>query len=235
VEQRRIKAAGEKASKPPKEYGMVSVSLGDGFSKIFHDLAVDSIVDGGQTMNPCIEDIQKAVDKINANTVFVLPNNGNIILAAQQVAGLSDKQVLVIPTKNVAMGIAAVVAFQPDLSPDENAKRMEEAAQRVRTGTVTYAVRDSDFENLHISEGDIIGLLNGRVTLKASDIQQVALELVNSLVTSEDGLITVYYGADTPQPDAERLCDEIATRYPDCDVEVHKGGQPLYYYLISVE
>ena len=141
----------------------------------------------------------------------------------------------IFPTKNVAMGIAAVVAFQPDLSPVENAKRMEEAAQRVRTGTVTYAVRDSDFENLHISEGDIIGLLNGRVTLKASDIRQVALELVDSLVTSEDGLITVYYGADTPQPDAERLGDEIAARYPDCDVEVHKGGQPLYYYLISVE
>jgi uncharacterized protein len=235
IEQRRVNTAGKNTAKPPKDYGMVSVSLGDGFSKIFQDLAVDSIVDGGQTMNPCIEDIQKAVDRINANTVFVLPNNGNIILAAQQVAGLSNKQVLVIPTKNVAMGIAAVVAFQPDLSPDENAKRMEEAAQRVRTGTVTYAVRDSDFENLHISEGDIIGLLNGHVTFKATNIHDVAMDLIHALVTDDDGLITVYYGADTPQTDAQQFGSEVAALFPDCDVEVHKGGQPLYYYLISVE
>jgi uncharacterized protein len=235
VEQRRNNTIGKNAEKPPKDYGMVSVSLGDGFTKIFSDLAVDSIVDGGQTMNPCIEDIQKAVDRINANTVFVLPNNGNIILAAQQVAGLSNKQVIVIPTKNVAMGIAAVVAFQPDLSPEENARRMDEAAQRVRTGTVTYAVRDSDFENLHISEGDIIGLHNGRVSFKASTVHDVAMQLIDVLVTGDDGLITIYYGADTTPEDAAKLGEEISALHPDCDVEVHRGGQPLYYYLISIE
>ena len=223
------------ASEPPKPYGMVSVSLGEGFSSILKDLQVDAIVEGGQTMNPSIEDLQKAIDSVNAETIFVFPNNGNVILAANQAAQISDKNVIVIPTKNVAMGIAAAVAFQPDLSAEENAARMEEAAQRVRTGTITYAVRDSEFEDMHINEGDIIGLHNGKVAYKADNVHDVAIELVKAIVTEDDGLITVYYGADTKEEDAQALAEEIGEMCPDCDVEVHAGGQPLYYYLIAVE
>ncbi|MBE5786801.1 MAG: DAK2 domain-containing protein [Clostridiales bacterium] len=239
VEQRRenLRMKEEKAkTEPPKPYGMVSVSLGEGFSHILRDLQVDAVVEGGQTMNPSIEDLAKAINSVNAETVFVFPNNGNIILAAQQAAELcEDKNVQVLPTKNVAMGIAAAVAFQPELPVEENARRMNEAAQRVRTGTITYAVRDSEFENMHISEGDIIGLHNGAVTMKSDNTRDVALALVKDIVTDDDGLITVYYGADTKEEDANALAAEIEEMYPDCDVEVHSGGQPLYYYLISVE
>ena len=238
LETRRLKEQAEAEQhrkEPPKPYGMVSVSLGEGFSSILKDLQVDAIVEGGQTMNPSIEDLSKAIESVNAETVFVFPNNGNIILAAQQAAKISDKNVVVIPTKNVAMGIAAAVAFQPDLSAEENAARMDEAAQKVRTGTITYAVRDSDFEDMHIAEGDIIGLHNGKVEFKSDSVHDVALELLKAIVTEDDGLITVYYGADTKEEDAEALGAEIEELYPDCDVEVHAGGQPLYYYLLAVE
>jgi len=235
AETRRQKEAEKAQAEPPKDYGMVSVCQGEGFASILKDLGVDCIVEGGQTMNPAIEDLEKAISSINAKTVFVLPNNGNVVLAAQQAAELSDKNVLVIPTKNVAMGIAAVISFQPDLSPDENAQNMNEAAQRVRTGMITYAVRDSEFEDLHITEGDIIGLHNGAVSVRSNDVHEVALELIRSIVCEDDSLITVYYGADTKQQDAEALGEELQEMYPGCDVEVMYGGQPLYYYLLSVE
>ncbi len=238
LQMRRAKEESEaaaSATEPPKPYGMVSVSLGEGFSSILKDLQVDAIVEGGQTMNPSIEDLQKAIDSVNAETIFVFPNNGNVILAANQAAQISDKNVIVIPTKNVAMGIAAAVAFQPDLDAQENAARMEEAAQRVRTGTITYAVRDSEFEDMHICEGDIIGLHNGKVAYRADNVHDVAIELVKAIVTEDDGLITIYYGADTKEEDAQALAGEIGELCPDCDVEVHAGGQPLYYYLIAVE
>ena len=183
-----------KQEQPQSDYGMVAVSLGEGFSQIFKDLSVDHIVEGGQTMNPSIEDILGAVDAVNAKTVFVLPNNSNVILAATQAAELSDKNVIVIPTKNVAMGIGAVVAFQPDLDPDGNAANMTEAANRVKTGQITFAVRDSTFEGKEIREGDIIGIYNGKIQVVGSDVHDVALELMKILVTDEDELITVYYG-----------------------------------------
>lgn len=230
-EERKAKQSAEN----PREFGMVSVSLGDGFSKIFKDLGVDAIVDGGQTMNPSIEDLEKAVASIPAKTIFVLPNNGNIILAARQVAEMTDKEVVVLPTKNVAMGIAAVVAFQPDFSKEENEQRMNEAAEKVRTGTITMAVRDSDIDDLHIKSGSIIGLHNGEVTVNGKSIEDTALELMRQIVTEDDGLITVYHGMDTSEEDAQALGERIAALYPLCDVEVHQGGQPLYYYLLSVE
>jgi len=235
AETRRQKQAEKAQLEPPKEFGMVSVAQGDGFASILKDLGVDVIVEGGQTMNPAIEDLEKAISAINAKNIFILPNNGNVVLAAQQAAELSEKNVLVIPTKNVAMGIAAVVAFQPDLSPEENAQAMNEAAQHVRTGMITYAVRDSEFEDMHISEGDIIGLHNGAVSVRSKDIHEVAMELIKAIVGEEDSLITIYYGADTKKEDAEALCAELQDMYPDCDVEVMYGGQPLYYYLLSVE
>ncbi len=232
LEQRREK---EKESTPPKPYGMVAVALGDGFSRILRDLGVDAIVEGGQTMNPSIEDLQRAMDEVNAETVFVFPDNGNVILAAQQAAEISSHRVVIIPTKNVAMGIAGVIAFNPEASVEENTERMEEAAQRVRTGTITYAVRDSDFEDMHITQGDIIGLNNGKVTDRGSCVRDVALKLMAEIVTEDDGLITLYYGQETKPEEAEALAAELETLYPDCDVEVQCGGQPLYYYLIAVE
>ncbi len=240
VQQRRDNMAKENTeqgeAQPPKDFGMVAVSLGEGFNQIFKDLAVDQIVEGGQTMNPSIEDLSAAIAKVNAKCVFILPNNGNVILAAHQAAELTeDKQVLVIPTKNVAMGIAAAVAFQGEVSAEDNAKRMDESAQRVRTGTVTYAVRDSEFEDLHIKQGDIIGLYNGKIVVAGSNIHDVAYDLMQQIVTEDDELITVYFGKEIKQDDAQQLTDQIADRYDECDVEMHDGGQPLYYYLISVE
>ena len=214
---------------------MVAVSMGDGFSQIFRDLTLDHIVEGGQTMNPSIEDILEAINQVNAKCVFVFPNNGNVVLAAQQAAELSEKEVYVVPTKNVAMGIAAAVAFQPEMSGEENAKRMEEAAQRVKTGMVTYAVRDSEWNGVHIKAGDIIGLHNGAIAYSGSNIPDVVRELMKSVVTEDDELITVYYGADVQEADAQAIADEIQEHYENCDVECHMGGQPLYYYLISVE
>ncbi|MEG1472289.1 MAG: DAK2 domain-containing protein [Clostridia bacterium] len=240
VQQRRDhqSEAAEKAAAitPEKEFGMVAVSLGEGFNHIFADLTVDQVVEGGQTMNPSIEDLFEAIQKTHAKTVFVLPNNGNVILAAQQAAEIcEDKKVFVIPTKNVAMGIAAAVAFQPDQSAQDIAAHMDEAAQRVRTGSVTYAVRDTDMDSLHIKEGDIIGLYNGKIQTVGSSIHDVTRNLMKDIVTSDDELITVYYGKDVHEADAQALTDELTGMYGDCDVEMQMGGQPLYYYLVSVE
>ncbi|MEG2185896.1 MAG: DAK2 domain-containing protein [Clostridia bacterium] len=240
VQQRRDhqSEAAEKAAAitPEKEFGMVAVSLGEGFNHIFADLTVDQVVEGGQTMNPSIEDLFEAIQKTHAKTVFVLPNNGNVILAAQQAAEIcEDKKVFVIPTKNVAMGIAAAVAFQPDQNAQDIATHMDEAAQRVRTGSVTYAVRDTDMDSLHIKEGDIIGLYNGKIQTVGSSIHDVTRDLMKDIVTSDDELITVYYGKDVHEADAQALTDELTGMYGDCDVEMQMGGQPLYYYLVSVE
>jgi DAK2 domain fusion protein YloV len=240
VQQRRDNIAIAKANgasiEPLKDFGIVAVSLGEGFNQIFKDLAVEQIVEGGQTMNPSIEDISAAIVRVNAKCVFILPNNGNVILAAQQAAEMTeDRRVIVIPTKNVAMGIAAAVAFQGEADADENARRMEDSAQRVRTGTVTYAVRDSAIDDIVIKQGDIIGLYNGKVAVAGNNVHDVAFELMQKIVTDDDELITVYYGKDVSHNDAQVLTDEITERFGDCDVEIHMGGQPLYYYLISVE
>ncbi|MGI6699951.1 MAG: DAK2 domain-containing protein [Christensenellales bacterium] len=218
-----------------KKYGIVSVSLGDGFRAIFKDLGVDQIVDGGQTMNPSIENLEQAINAIHAENIFILPNNGNVFLAAKQAAELSGKKVSVLPTKNVAMGIAAIIAFEEDLDIQANEERMNEAAERVRTGTITFAVRDSEFEGLHISEGSIIGLNNGHVTVCTDSKETAALELMKQIVTDDDSVITVYYGQDTPEEEAQVLGQMIADSYDHCDVDVQNGGQPLYYYLLSVE
>ena len=240
AEARKAKEAAAVPAEPApsaerKAYGMVTVSMGKGFSNIFRDLTVDAIVEGGQTMNPSIEDLQKAIEGVNADTVFVFPNNGNVVLAAQQAAELCDNRVIVIPTKNVAMGIAAAVAFQPDSTPEENEAHMTQAAEMVRTGTITYAVRDSEYEDLHIKQGDVIGLSNGKVSESGSSIHDVAVSLAKHIVTDDDSLITLYYGEDTKEEDARQLADEFEELYPDCDIELQSGGQPLYYYLIAVE
>ncbi len=218
-----------------KPCGMVAVSLGEGFSRIFRDLGVDCIVEGGQTMNPSIDDILQAIRHVHAETVYVFPNNGNVILAAQQAAELAEETVYVIPTKNVAMGIAAAVAFQPDADGSQNAQRMEEAAQHVKTATITYAVRDSENNGVVIHEGDYIGLSNGKIAYAGEDIDETVDNVMQSLMNDDDELITVYYGSDVTEDEARKVADRISENWPDCDVECLAGGQPLYYYLISVE
>ena len=235
AEEKKRQEEAEKAEQPLKEYGMVAVSLGEGFSGIFGDLGVDHIVEGGQTMNPSIEDILDAVEKVGAKNVFVLPNNSNVILAASQAAELSERNVVVLPTKNVAMGIGAVIAFNPEASVEENREAMTAAAEQVKTGQITFAVRDTVFEDKEIKEGDIIGIHNGRIEVVGKSIHDIALELVKHVVEDGDSLITIYYGQDTQQEDADALGAEVAEMFSDLDVEVQYGGQPLYYYLISAE
>ena len=235
AEQKRQEEEAAQEAEPLKDYGMVAVSLGEGFSSIFSDLGVDHIVEGGQTMNPSIEDILDAVSGVGAKTVFVLPNNSNVILAASQAAELAEVDVVVLPTKNVAMGIGAVIAFNPEASVEENRETMTAAAEQVKTGQVTFAVRDTVFEDKEIKEGDIIGIHNGRIETVGQSIHDIALDLVGHVVEDGDSLITVYYGQDTEEADAQALGDEVAAQFPDLDVEVQYGGQPLYYYLISAE
>ena len=225
----------ETVSQPEKKYGFVAVSLGSGFSRFFQDLNVDKIVEGGQTMNPSVDDLLNAINQVNAECIFILPNNGNVIFAANQAAELSSRDVRVIPTKNVAMGIAAAIAFQNDNDPDENMQRMNEAAQHVKTAMVTYAIRDSEYNGIEIKQGDIIGLHNGQIEFSGHSVRDVVLEMMKEIITDEDELITVYYGADVSEEDAKNIAEEIESQYEDCDVEYHNGGQPLYYYLISVE
>jgi len=223
------------APEPRKKYGMVAISMGDGFTSFFQDLNIDQIVAGGQTMNPSVDDILSAIGKVPAEHIFVLPNNGNIIFAANQAAKMSECDVKVLPTKNVAMGIAAAIAFQEELEPDEVYSRMCEAAEHVKTATITYAIRDSEYNGIEIKQGDIIGLHNGQIEFSGKQVEEVAVETVRSVVDDEDELITVYYGGDITEADAEALSSRLAEEYPQCDVEYHNGGQPLYYYLISVE
>ena len=222
-------------NEPAKKYGFVAVSMGAGFSQFFHDLNVDRIVEGGQTMNPSVDDLLCAVNHVNAECVFILPNNGNVVFAANQAAELSKKDVRVIPTKNVAMGIAAAIAFQGDLDVEENLSRMNEAAQHVKTATVTYAIRDSEYNGIAIKQGDYIGLLNGQITCSRNNVHDIVLEIMDQIMTDEDELITVYYGADISEDEAKSVAEELEEKYDACDVECHSGGQPLYYYLISVE
>ena len=236
AEQQRMQEEAAKEEEPKKEYGMVAVSLGEGFSSIFTDLGVDHIVEGGQTMNPSIEDILDAIHGVRAKNVIVLPNNSNVILAASQAAELADDvNVIVLPTKNVAMGIGAVIAFNPEASAEENREEMTAAAEQVKTGQVTFAVRDTVFEDKEIKEGNIIGIHNGRIETVGEDIHDIARDLVGHVVEEGDSLITIYYGQDTSEADAQMLGDEVAEQFPDLDVEVQYGGQPLYYYLISAE
>ncbi|MDO4357619.1 MAG: DAK2 domain-containing protein [Clostridia bacterium] len=223
------------AAAEEKEYGVVSVALGDGFSAIFQDLGVDKIVDGGQTMNPSIEDLLGAIDATNARNVFVLPNNTNIILAAQQAAELTERNVCVLPTKSVPMGISAVLAFQPDAPFEANEAAMREAAETVHTASITFAVRDTVFDGKDIHSGDIMGLIDNKVEILGNDVADVARQLMEQMVTEDSSLVTVYSGADVRDEDAEALRQELEAHYDACDVELQKGGQPLYYYLIAVE
>ena len=218
-----------------KEYGIVAVALGDGLAEIFKSLMVDQIVDGGQTMNPSIQDLVQAVEATHAKNVFILPNNTNIILAAQQASELTEKNVIVLPTKSVPMGISAALAFSTEMSVEENTEAMREAAESVHTASITYAVRDTNYEEREIHQGDIMGMLDNKLTVLGHDKNTVGVDIAAEMVHEDASLITVYYGSDVSEDDAQQLCDALAENYPDCDVELQYGGQPLYYYLIAVE
>ena len=219
-----------------KEVGFVAVAAGDGLAALFKDLAVDEVVVGGQTMNPSAEDIASAVCRTKAKTVYVLPNNKNIIMAAQQAKELLEEyQVLVIPTKSIPQGVSAMIAYVPDVSLEENERRMTEAAQNVKTASVTYAVRDSSFDGQEIHQNDILGLQESRVEVVGQDVEAVALELLQKTVNDGSEVITIFYGQDVSQEQAQALHDKVVAAYPSCDVDMLPGGQPLYFYLFSVE
>ncbi len=228
--------APEAAPEPPKPFGFIAVSVGDGINEIFKSLGVDYIIEGGQTMNPSTADILDAVEKVNAETVFILPNNKNIILAANQAAELmTDKTLLVIPTKTIPQGITAVINFVPELSADENEATMLQEIGKVKTGQVTYAVRDTTIDDKEIKKGDYMGIGDSGILSVGQDMTAVAGEMVESMMDDDSELISIYYGADVSREDAESFREQTADKYASCDVELQCGGQPIYYYVISVE
>ncbi len=235
-----LQAAGAACSEPgeaeQKAFGFIAVSVGDGIAEIFNSLGVDHIIEGGQTMNPSTADILDAVEKVNAKTVFILPNNKNIILAANQAAELmAEKDLFVIPTKTIPQGITAVINFVPELSVDENEEAMMNEIKKVRTGEVTYAVRDTVIDDKEIKKGDYMGIGDSGILAVGGEISQVAQETISSMMSEDAELISIYYGCDVKEEDAEALRAKVEEIYPGCDTELQYGGQPIYYYIMSVE
>ena len=219
-----------------KPMGMLAISQGDGLSAIFKDLLVDSVVEGGQTMNPSASDIADAVCKINADNIFVFPNNTNIILAAEQAKSLVEgKKIHVIPTKNVPQGFSSALAFNPEATVDENLMNMLHAIDNVTAASVTYSIKTTKMDRMSLKEGDILGLDNKKILAKGSSVPEVTKKLVSKLVNSTHSIINLYYGNGITEEEATALADEIAEDYPDCDVQAIYGGQPIYYYIVSIE
>lgn len=224
------------AEQPPKEVGFISVSAGGGLTSIFKDLGVDYLIEGGQTMNPSTEDMLNAIAKVNAKTIYIFPNNKNIILAANQARDLTeDKEIVVVPTKTVPQGISAIISFVPEKNGEENLEAMMEAVSRVKTGQITYAVRDTRIDDKEIHEGDIMGIGDSGILAVGKTKEEVAKETIASMMDEDGEIISLYYGADTEEAEAEALAEELEALYPDCEIEVNQGGQPIYYYIISVE
>ena len=221
---------------PPKENGFIAVSIGEGINEIFTGLGVDYIIEGGQTMNPSTEDMLNAIDQVNAKNIYILPNNKNIILAAEQAKAMTkDKSIIVIPSKTIPQGIAAVINFVSGKSVEENEAAMVEAMRNVKTGSVTYAVRDTKIDGLEIKNGDYMGLDDKTIKSTGPDIEQVTYDLVDTMVEDDSELISIYYGEEANEDDAQKIADSLMEKYDYLDVEVHAGNQPVYYYVISVE
>lgn len=226
----------EKKQTPPKETGFIAVSAGAGLTEIFKELGVDYLIEGGQTMNPSTEDMLNAIDKVNAKTIYILPNNKNIILAANQARDLTeDKKIIVIPTKTIPQGVTALISFVPEKTAEENTEEMTDAISRVHTGQITYAVRDTRIEDKEIHEGDIMGIGDKGILAVGKGKENVAVTTVDAMMTDDAEVISIYYGADASEEKAEALAATLEEKYPDCEVEVNNGGQPIYYYIISVE
>ncbi len=223
-------------NKPRKKAGFIAVSMGDGLDEIFTGLGVDYIIKGGQTMNPSTEDMLNAINEVHADNIFILPNNGNIILAAEQAKHLTeDKNIYVIPSKTVPQGITAVINFIYDKSPEENAARMAEEMKKVRSGQVTYAVRDTSIDGMEIKQGNIMGIGDKTILAVGEDIKATTIELIQKLTDEDSELISLYYGAEISEEEANEMAEELMEAYPNLDVEIHYGGQPIYYYVLSVE
>ena len=235
----RNKPAAEETPAEPvelKKYGFIAVSVGDAMEETEKSLGIDYVISGGQTMNPSTEDILSAVEKVNAENVFVFPNNKNIILAANQAAAIcEDKKIHVIPTKSVPQGISAVLSFAEGMSPEENIEAMTEAISAVKSGEVTYAVRDTSVDGKEIKNGDIMGISDKGIDVVGTSVDEVTTSLIEGMVDEDSGLITLYYGSDVSKEDAEKLCDALTEKFDELEVELHEGGQPIYYYIVSVE
>ena len=229
-------ASAPKKEEPRKENGFIAVAAGDGLADIFRDLGVDYVIEGGQTMNPSTDDVLSAIEQVNADNIFVLPNNGNIILAANQAKNLTeDKEVYVVPSKNIPQGIAAMISFVSGRSAAENAESMEEEMQLIKSGQVTYAVRDTNMDGKDNKQGDFKGLTDKTIVSVGSDLQGTAKELIESLLDEDSELVSLYYGSDATKEQAEQLAEDIESTHEDVEVEVQYGGQPVYSYFISVE
>lgn len=226
----------EKPAEPPKEMGFISVSIGEGINEIFKGLGVDYIIEGGQTMNPSTEDMLNAIEKVNAKTVFILPNNKNIILAANQAASLvEDKKIIVIPTKTIPQGITALINYIPDSTPEDNEQRMSSEISMVKTGQVTYAVRDTVIDDKEIKQDDFMGIGDSGILSVGQNLEPTVMDMMKQLVDEDSAIVSIYYGEDTKEEDANALGEKIGEAFPDVEIEVHYGGQPIYYYVISVE
>ena len=236
AEQQKFEEEERKKMVPPKPVGFISVSIGEGIGEIFRELGVDYLIEGGQTMNPSTEDMLRAIEEVNAETIYILPNNKNIILAANQAKLLTkDKEVIVIPTKTVPQGITAVVTYSAEASVEENTEAMSEEIKNVKTGQITYAVRDTHIDDKEIHEGDIMGIGDSGMLAVGQNVNETVLETLKRMVEDESELISVYFGEDVTEEDAEALVEKVQTAFPNCEVELNDGGQPIYYYLLSVE
>lgn len=236
AEEEKLTAQEAAKAQPAKEVGFIAVSAGEGLTDIFKGLGVDYLIEGGQTMNPSTEDMLNAIDQVNAKNIFILPNNKNIILAAEQARDLTeDKKIVVLPTKTIPQGISAMIGYMPEASVDENAENMKDAYQDIASGQVTYAVRDTSIDGKEIHNGDIMGINDGGIAAVGKDLMETTIDLLSTMVDEDSELICLYYGADVSKQDADALSDEIEEKFPECEVEVNFGGQPIYYYMISVE
>ena len=229
-------AAQQAKAEPEKEVGFISVSVGDGMGEIFRELGADYLIEGGQTMNPSTEDVLQAISHVNAKNIFIFPNNKNIILAANQARDLTeDKNIIVIPTKTIPQGITALISYVPDKTVEQNTEEMLEAMTHVKTGQVTYAVRDTKIDDKEIRQGDIMGIGDKGILAVGQGIEDITVETLKEMVDEDTEIISIYYGADVTEEDAEALCERLEKLYPDFDVEINQGGQPIYYYVVSVE
>ena len=226
----------KKPEMPHKEVGFIAVSVGEGMSEIFKGLGADYSIEGGQTMNPSTEDMLNAIDRVNADTIFILPNNKNIILAANQAKTMvEDKKIIVIPTKTVPQGITAIINYVPDMDPEDNAATMECEIKNVLTGQVTYAVRDTMIDDKEIKQGDYMGIGDSGILSVGRDMEEVTFNMIKAMMHDDLELISIYYGSDVSEEAAEAIKAKVEETYPDCDVELQMGGQPIYYYVISME
>ncbi|MCQ2536094.1 MAG: DAK2 domain-containing protein [Lachnospiraceae bacterium] len=223
-------------TEPPKEFGFVSVAVGEGISNIFKELGVDYVIEGGQTMNPSTDDILNGIARVNAKTVFVLPNNKNIILAANQAVDIcEDKKVIVIPTKTIPQGISSLINYIPDNSAEENAEKMTESLEYIKSGNVTYAVRDTEIDDKVIKEGDYMGITDDGIKAVDKKLETCVLSMIDEMIDDESSIVSIYFGADIKENQAEKIASKIEKKYPDMEVEIQEGGQPVYSYIVSVE